>query len=140
MKLLHILIEYMIELIFLIKTNYFYILSYLKMKTTNFNYDNMNLIIYDWFLKTLYFKDQAILIHNTKDNIFIINKKLFHDNDLYKSRSLWIKVKKFFRYYLWYRLDNKNQFMNFINNCFKYNDTKIRLYNHYIHYNWLNIF
>jgi len=110
------------------------------MKTTSFNYDNMNIITYDWFLKTLYFKDQAILIHNTKDNDFIINRKIYLDKDFYNNKTLWIKIKKFFHYYLWFNFNNKNQFMDFINSCFRFNNFNIKLYDHYTHYTWLTLF
>jgi len=102
-------------------------------------YDKMNIIEYDWFLKCLYFKNTCYLIFNKKENHFIINRDIYTIEKNFNNKTLWDRIKKFFRYYLWKSIINKNDFMNFINQCYNYNWIKINYYDKY-YYDWIVIF
>lgn len=111
------------------------------MDIKNYKYQNMDIINYDDILYCLSYKWIVYLILNKKENQFIINKDLFLNCDLniFNNKTLLHKVKTFFQWYLWKSIINKNDFMNFINQCYNYNWIDIRLYDKYF-YKWICLY
>lgn len=95
-----------------------------KKITININYnsyDDMKIKIIDNRLYCLEFKNVVYLVLDKEKNNYFINRKLYNDKDCFNSKALFNKVKKFFRYYLEKTLINKQDFINFINQCNNYN-------------------
>lgn len=109
------------------------------MKKTIQDYDWLKIIHYDWILHCLYFKDKCFLVYNSKEKELCINRTYYLCINYWSSKTLFSKINKFFRLYIWKTLINKNDFMNFINQCKTWNDNKIRAVDWYYFY-WINLF
>lgn len=100
-----------------------------------FDYDNIQIIIYDDEIKCLSFKWINYIVYNWFYNEFVINKSLFYND----SKTLFDKVKKFFKYYLWKTIKNKKDFITFINECKSFNWIYLKCYDWY-NSNWFLLF
>lgn len=92
-----------------------------------FQYYNMDIEIIDNNLFCLCFKDNYFIVFDTKNKVFYINRHFYNNSKYFNSKTLFEKVKHFFKTYLWKTIKNKIEFIIFINECRNFNNIDIRI-------------
>jgi len=91
-----------------------------------FQYYNMNIEIIDNNLFCLCFKDNYFIVFDKENKVFYINKHLYNNSKYFNSKTLFEKVKRFLKTYLWKTIKSKIDFMIFINECKNFNNIDIK--------------
>jgi len=91
-----------------------------------FQYYNMNIEIIDNNLFCLCFKDNYFIVFDKENKVFYINKHLYNNSKYFNSKTLFEKVKRFLKTYLWKTIKSKIDFMIFINEYKNFNNIDIK--------------